>query len=405
MRIIIVGGNINSATGDTNVVKATCHKYLNRNEVFWYPFLPVLNKTEAEGDLRIVKKNLSIELLLDSFLQLYSWFGFIKPYIVYSPRGVAYIFITLYEKVYFSKMLKLLEPDVVHIHGLGIHTVPFIQSCNNHNIPYVVTCHGLDTLNKQINTFYNTALEHDTLNWLLSHNIPVTVVSSSVLRKIKEGFNLPTEGIEIIQNGVDMAKFGHNLFSKEKLRMKYEISTKKFIILQVGTINKRKNHIAVLKAIKSMEDSIRNSILYFIVGDGNERSQLVKFIEENGLNESVIVMGRVDDTKLIDCYHLSDCFILPSTSEGLPLVFLEALAAGLPIITFNDLDGVEELYNERCFELMYNRTNESIVEGIRGVMRKDWDPGFITEYARKWSWEKVCDLYMGIYLKITSKCQ
>jgi len=110
------------------------------------------------------------------------------------------------------------------------------------------------------------------------------------------------------------------------------------------------------------------------------------------------------DEKLLDMYHLSDFFILPSTSEGFPLVLLEAMAAGLPIITFKDLGGVSDIYNSEYMELIPERDIESMVVTIKRAINKKWDRKKIMKLSKKWSWDFITRKYYCLYRKLHKKC-
>ena len=94
---------------------------------------------------------------------------------------------------------------------------------------------------------------------------------------------------------------------------------------------------------------------------------------------------------------ISDFFILPSTSEGLPLVFLEAIAAGIPIITFSDLNGAKDIYKPFCMELIPERSVESIINSVNRAIDRNWDKQQIVDYAKNWDWESVCEKYKSCY--------
>jgi len=404
MRILIVGGNPNEVCGSAIAVKHIIRSLAKTNEVYMLPNLPVFQKKsfDPNDNFVIVEKRLSIDILKYCIKNSISWLRIVLPYLKFSPRGLVYYFITLFNLATFEKAIEKTHPDIVHVHGIAIDALPIIECCLGKKVPLGVTLHGLYSLNPSISLYFNKRLEKDIITKLIENDILITAVSSSVKELCVNNFHIPPDKIKVVLNGVDYEKFGCVKRSKSELRKQHSLPQDKIVLLQVGTLNKRKNHIAVLRAITSMDEKNKEKIIYLVVGEGGEKSNLSNFVKENGLSKNVVFAGRVSDEKLVDMYCLSDFFILPSTSEGLPLVFLEAMAAGLPIITFKDLEGVKDIYQPYCMELVPNRSTESIIKSITHAIERSWDKQQIMRYIENWDWDSFCDEYKNCYKEVIS---
>lgn len=86
--------------------------------------------------------------------------------------------------------------------------------------------------------------------------------------------------------------------------------------------------IAVLPALRRSEPSL----VYLVVGGGQDRAYLEAEAARHGVSEQVIFTGHVDDATKIELYHAADAFVMPGTGEGFGFVYLEAMASGLPTI-------------------------------------------------------------------------
>lgn len=86
-----------------------------------------------------------------------------------------------------------------------------------------------------------------------------------------------------------------------------------------------------IDALAVMDPAERPSL--DVVGDGEDRGRLERLAVERGVHEHVVFHGRVDDASLGRLYGAAQAFVLPSTREGFGLVFVEAMAHGLPVIT------------------------------------------------------------------------
>lgn len=111
-------------------------------------------------------------------------------------------------------------------------------------------------------------------------------------------------------------------------------------IITAGTLNKRKNHIMIIRAIQTLRENVRLTIL----GGGELKDYLEQEIINHKLESKVQLEGIV---KNVDDYFMtSNCFVLSSFTEGFPNALLEAMAVGLPCISTNCLSGPLELLNK-----------------------------------------------------------
>ncbi len=117
---------------------------------------------------------------------------------------------------------------------------------------------------------------------------------------------------------------------KKKKRMEFGLNIDDFVIVSVGELNENKNHQVIIKAIAKMKNK---KIKYLICGQGELQQRLLYLIKEYNLEEQVFLLGFRNDIKEI--LWAGDLFAFPSRREGLGLAAIEAMAAGLPIITSN----------------------------------------------------------------------
>lgn len=109
------------------------------------------------------------------------------------------------------------------------------------------------------------------------------------------------------------------------------------VLVAIGELNENKNHCLLLEMMSELKDL---DLMCVICGTGNQMESLEQQIEERQLQGRVILAGYVNDVTQV--LQSADCFVLPSKREGLPVVVMEAMAQGLPVIAC-EIRGVTDL--------------------------------------------------------------
>jgi len=154
--------------------------------------------------------------------------------------------------------------------------------------------------------------------------------------------------------------------------MKYGIPLQRKVLIQVGELYRLKNHMFVLRCLASLDSRLRQKLHYVIVGDGAEKATLIRFCRENQLMNRCTFVGRRYATELVELYEASDLLVVPSTSEAFPLVMLEAMATGIPILTFSDLWPIKDIANRVNTILVHQRTAESFKDALARAIQQSW---------------------------------
>lgn len=121
-----------------------------------------------------------------------------------------------------------------------------------------------------------------------------------------------------------------NLEEIKIIKNKFNISNKDIVIVAVGELSKRKNHITLIKAISKLNNQ---NIKCFICGEGNLRDFLIKATKELGVSEQVHIVGFQNN--VFNYLSVANLFVFPSLQEGLPVALMEAMTLGIPVIASN----------------------------------------------------------------------
>ena len=138
--------------------------------------------------------------------------------------------------------------------------------------------------------------------------------------------------VKIIHNAIDIDKFKFDEVARKKLRKELGIKDSTIVIGHVGRFVQQKNHTFLVDVFKEYHKKNPDSKL-LLVGSGPLEDEIKKKVERLGLKDSVLFLGQRDDINKL--YSVMDIFCLPSLYEGLPVVGVEAQAAGLPCV-FSD---------------------------------------------------------------------
>lgn len=131
-----------------------------------------------------------------------------------------------------------------------------------------------------------------------------------------------------------------NLLVRQKKRKELGMELEDFVIMSIGELNENKNHRVIIEAIDKLKDP---KIKFIICGQGGLQKELQELINKKKLKHQVKLLGFRDDIK--ELLHASDVFALPSKREGLGLAAIEAMAAGLPLITSN-IHGIKDYLSD-----------------------------------------------------------
>ena len=138
--------------------------------------------------------------------------------------------------------------------------------------------------------------------------------------------------VKIIHNAIDIEKFKFDEVARKKLRKGFGIKDSTIVIGHVGRFVQQKNHTFLVDVFNEYYKKNPDSKL-LLVGSGPLEDEIKRKVKRLGLDDSVFFLGQRDDTNKL--YSAMDVFCLPSLYEGLPVVGVEAQAAGLPTIFSN----------------------------------------------------------------------
>lgn len=270
-----------------------------------------------------------------------------KPYII-RFKGIPYPFKGL--KIYrfipgvrraVRRIRKLPKLDVIHIHtefSVGKIGYKFKKKTN---VPMVYTSHTmyeeyLHYIGKHITrVFRNTFMKH--LKKMLKNYVQtseVTIVPSKKILNLMKEYDIDGH-YKIVPTGISLEKFKQSSYQeKDIIKLKSSLGiANEFVCLFIGRISGEKSIDVLVEGFSKVN---HDGMKFLIVGDGPYMENLKQLVKQLNLEHKVIFTGMVnwDDVGLY--YQLGDCFLNASVSETQGLTYIEALAAGMPLLVKYD---------------------------------------------------------------------
>ncbi len=214
------------------------------------------------------------------------------------------------------------------------------------------------------------------------------VVSEALKRRLIDTHKISPDRVSVIYNGVEIDEYD---FTNASIKIREEFGVKEGMLLAgtAGRLVYQKGlpfFIRAVKYIKDKDPEISKNIKYIIVGEGALRKVLEKLADDLGVSENIIFTGFRTDVKNI--LSAMDIFVLSSVHEGQPLVILEAMASGKPIVS-TDIEGINETIDNGLTGILVSPYDHcALAEGLLNLIKDKEKAQSLASAARKAVQEK-----------------
>ncbi len=273
--------------------------------------------------------------------------------IVLNKLGSMYGFIYLIWLVLFVNKEKI---DIIHAHGARVNLwgvmVAYLA-----NIPIISTEHNVDLWREK--SFVLNFID----KIIGKFNAKRGGVSQAVCDMLIDS-GLNPDRILCINNGIDVSKFTVN--EGKLLHLKgVSVSNDDVILGAIGRMVEQKGFKYLLTAFKLLVEDAPDCKLIFI-GNGPQLNELKQQSHNLGLDNKVSFLGERND--IPDCLACIDIFVLPSITEGLPLVLLEAMASKKPVVA-SSVSGVPYVVDDNVEGILVPpKDPRKIKEGLKRLV-------------------------------------
>jgi glycosyltransferase involved in cell wall biosynthesis len=250
---------------------------------------------------------------------------------------------------------------VVHAHQYGPLLYSTVARLPWRRIPILFTEHGRDYPD------YRRWKRVWANRLLLSRKDRFVAVGEYVRRALIDYEGLPASRVQVVHNGRDLDRYDPAHPLRGVVRAELGLAPGDFVIIQVARLNRLKDHPTALRAMRELAGRQPFARL-LLVGDGEDRSELERLIDELDLRQVVRLLGSRDDVPRL--LQAADAFLLTSISEGIPLTLIEAMATGLPCVATR-VGGVPEVVDDGESGLLAESGNDAQLASHLNALASD----------------------------------
>ena len=295
------------------------------------------------------------------------------------------------------------EIDLVHVGDALLSPLGyFLKKVSGK--PVAVNLHGLDMT-------YPSRIYQWTIRRFLPR-LDLYVCISRHSRDIACAMGIAPGRTRIIPCGVQVDG-GNRFEDREALRRSLQRKIRRDIdgmkiAVTVGRLVRRKGVGDFVASVLPRVLERFPNLLYLVVGEGEEEGRIRRRIAESGLDDHVILLGRVDDDELEAIYAVSDLFIMPNVPvdddvEGFGIVAIEASLAGLPVVA-SSIEGIRDAVRDGKNGILVDPSDrERFAEVLVGLLEDDQARRELGERGRRFTaeefnWDRIASLYHDFFL-------
>ncbi len=232
---------------------------------------------------------------------------------------------------------------------------------------------------------------HKRADWIIAIDAPC-------LLQAKE--NGAGDKVTLLMNGVDTSLFRTDEVLRKDSRARLGLGSDEKAILFVGRLEDLKRVDRAIGAMELLRREKESGYRLIVAGDGTLRRRLERATLQKGLEKCVMFLGYVDRSRLPGLYNAADALILPSEIEGTPMVVLESLACGTPVVASN-AGGIPSLVFDGVNGMLLGEASpENISSGLENILGKGLSRQAVSKTVQEHSAKKAVERLEAIFMNL-----
>lgn len=266
-------------------------------------------------------------------------------------------------------------PDVVEFHS-DMECYQYLINRREHKAKTVMFLHS-DGIPFAMYLVYFPCLKNShfykkvwkKIEWTMEHVDKIVFIAQKGQDNFLKTFpNVNPAKTTVMLNGIDDLTEEQRKEVNEIRGREYEY---KYRLCCTGTINTRKGHLYVIEALHRISKEKLAQIHVDFLGEGPQRLELEELVKQYGLDKHVKFHGSVPNVEVYRHLAAQNVYILMSQNEGLPISIIEAMRAGLPVIS-TKIAGIPEIVKDGYNGLLLNPSTEELIPVLEHIDDYDW---------------------------------
>lgn len=252
-------------------------------------------------------------------------------------------------------------------------------------LPLWISAHGIEAWE----------LSNPLHRWAIRRSQRLLPVSRFTSDRLQQLLGSSCPPLSLLPNCVDVARFSPGP-RPIPLLGRYGLHPQQPLLLTLTRLSRADRYKHIDALIRALPPLLQQwpDLRLMVIGDGDDRPRLQRIAQDLGLTDAVIFTGALPDQELVAHYRLATVFALPSEKEGFGIVFLEALACGLPVLAGNR-DGSVDPLADGAFGLLVD-PRLPLAPPLHALLQRQGDPlwfqpaNLAQVMAERFSFSSIC---------------
>ena len=293
------------------------------------------------------------------------------------------------------------KTDLIAVH-FALYGIPLLDELRK--VPTVIHFHGPWSAESGVEgqSSLSSRVQRSIEQVVYRRGRKLIVLSSAFRRILVERYGIPEDRVRLVPGGIDLERFSDRL-TREQARVRLGWPTDRPIVLSVRRQMKRMGLENLVDAAVQIKQTVPD-VLILLAGSGAISADLKRRIQEQGLEDHVRLLGRVDDADLPDCYRAADVSVVPSQAlEGFGMITLESLASGTPVLVTR-VGGLPEVIEPFAPECIFAGTETAeiaalLIEFLRGGRTLPSSEACRQYATDHFAWPVIAKMTRDVYLE------